>query len=98
MSGPHTYVRPDTAEYKRIGFRGIPEVEKFVYNLRPACESKVQIILVPGILRRYGRERCKKDRRIYIRNQLGDDQAYDQMSIKKFVDPFAGEPVNKGNR
>ena len=34
----------------------------------------------------------------YIRNQLADDQAYDQMSIKEFVDPFTGEPVNKGNR
>ena len=34
----------------------------------------------------------------YIRNQLADDQAYDQMSIKEFVDPFTGEPVSKGNR
>ena len=34
----------------------------------------------------------------YIRNQLADDHAYDQMSIKEFVDPFTGEPVNKGNR
>ena len=34
----------------------------------------------------------------YIRNQLADDQAYDQMSIKEFVDPFTGEPVSNGNR
>jgi len=34
----------------------------------------------------------------YIRNQLADDHAYDQMSIKEFVDPFTGEPVSKGNR
>jgi len=32
----------------------------------------------------------------YIRNQLMDDQAEDQMSLKEFIDPFTGEPVIKG--
>ena len=36
MSGPYTYARPDTAEYKRIGFHGISEGEKFANDLRPA--------------------------------------------------------------
>ena len=71
MSGPYTYARPDTAEYKRIGFHGISEGEKFANDLRPARESKVQVrqpkILVPGILRRYGRKKRKKDRRIYTK-------------------------------
>ncbi len=31
--------------------------------------------------------------RDYIRNQLQDDIANDQISLKEFVDPFAGEPV-----
>ena len=31
----------------------------------------------------------------YIRNQLKEDEEYDQMSIKEYVDPFTGEPVNK---
>ena len=29
----------------------------------------------------------------YIRNQLQEDLAYEQMSIKELVDPFTGEPV-----
>jgi REP element-mobilizing transposase RayT len=34
----------------------------------------------------------------YIRNQLAEDQVYDQMSLKEFVDPFTGEPVIKGKK
>ena len=32
----------------------------------------------------------------YIRNQLQEDLEYDQMSLKEYVDPFTGEPVQKG--
>ncbi|SFO24932.1 hypothetical protein SAMN04489757_1151, partial [Anaerocolumna aminovalerica] len=32
----------------------------------------------------------------YIRNQLMDDQAYDQLSLKEYINPFTGEPVIKG--
>ena len=32
----------------------------------------------------------------YIRNQLQEDYADDQMSIKEYVDPFKGEPVKEG--
>ena len=32
----------------------------------------------------------------YIRNQLQEDYAGDQMSIKEYVDPFTGEPVKEG--
>ena len=32
----------------------------------------------------------------YIKNQLQDDQAYDQLSLKEYIDPFTGEPVIKG--
>ena len=31
----------------------------------------------------------------YIRNQLQEDLAYEQMSIKELVDPFTGEPIKK---
>ena len=34
----------------------------------------------------------------YIRNQLQEDYADDQMSIKENVDPFTGEPVKEGKR
>ena len=32
----------------------------------------------------------------YIRNQLQEDYADDQMSIKEYVDPFKGEPIKEG--
>ena len=32
----------------------------------------------------------------YIRNQLKEDLEYDQMTLKEYMDPFTGEPVEKG--
>ena len=32
----------------------------------------------------------------YIRNQLQEDYTEDQMSIKEYVDPFTGKPVEEG--
>ena len=32
----------------------------------------------------------------YIRNQLQEDIANDQISLKEFVDPFTGEQVRQG--
>ena len=32
----------------------------------------------------------------YIRNQLQEDKIADQISMKEYIDPFTGEPVNKG--
>lgn len=34
----------------------------------------------------------------YIRNQLKEDLEYDQMSLKEYIDPFTGEPVNKSKK
>ena len=33
----------------------------------------------------------------YIQNQLKEDEEYDQMSLKEYIDPFTGEPV-KSNK
>jgi REP element-mobilizing transposase RayT len=32
----------------------------------------------------------------YVKNQLQEDIATDQMCLKEFTDPFTGEPVSKG--
>ena len=29
----------------------------------------------------------------YIRNQIGEDKSYDQMSMKEFIDPFTGDKI-----
>lgn len=34
----------------------------------------------------------------YIRNQLQEDHADDQLSMKEYVDPFTGKPVDEGKR
>ena len=31
----------------------------------------------------------------YVKNQMQEDLEYDQMSLKEYIDPFMGEPVNK---
>lgn len=40
--------------------------------------------------------RNKKVIEEYIRNQLQEDIAEDQISLKEYIDPFTGEPENEG--
>ena len=42
--------------------------------------------------------RNKKVIEQYIRNQLQEDAAQDQMSIREYIDPFTGEPVQEGKK
>ena len=39
--------------------------------------------------------RNKKAIQEYIRNQLQEDYADDQLSIKEYIDPFTGQPVKE---
>ena len=39
--------------------------------------------------------RNKKIIEEYIKNQIQADIAYEQLSLKEYIDPFTGEPVNK---
>ena len=34
----------------------------------------------------------------YIANQLKEDQEEDQMTLNEYIDPFTGEPVQKGSK
>ena len=40
----------------------------------------------------------KKGIQGYIKNQLQEDYSYVQMSIKGYVDQFAGKPAKEGKR
>jgi putative transposase len=42
--------------------------------------------------------RNEKAIREYVRNQLQEDIANDQISLLEYVDPFTGEQVKKGNK
>jgi putative transposase len=34
----------------------------------------------------------------YIRRQLQEDATADQISMKEYIDPFTGKPMNKGKK
>ena len=34
----------------------------------------------------------------YIRNQLQEDATADQLNLQEYIDPFTGEPVQKGKK
>ena len=40
--------------------------------------------------------RNKKAIQQYIKNQLQEDIASDQISLQEYIDPFTGEPIKKG--
>ena len=40
-------------------------------------------------------ERNKKAIEEYIKNQIQEDIAYEQISLKEYIDPFTGEPIKK---
>ena len=40
--------------------------------------------------------RNEKQIKEYIQNQLQEDHLEDRMSLKEYIDPFTGEPVEKG--
>ena len=40
--------------------------------------------------------RNEKQIKEYMQNQLQEDHLEDQMSLKEYIDPFTGEPVEKG--
>ena len=42
--------------------------------------------------------RNKKAIQEYIKNQLQEDIASDQISLKEYIDPFTGEPVKKNKK
>jgi len=42
--------------------------------------------------------RNKKAIEQYIRNQLQEDQSYEQLSMKEYIDPFTGLPVQEGKK
>ncbi|MGN0144159.1 MAG: IS200/IS605 family transposase, partial [Clostridium sp.] len=42
--------------------------------------------------------RNKKAIQEYIKNQIQEDIAYEQMSLKEYIDLFNGESVNKGKK
>ncbi|WP_301035194.1 IS200/IS605 family transposase [Parabacteroides goldsteinii] len=65
------------------------------------CLDHVHMLVeIPPKMRYYVDTVGKNAKKIeeYIRNQLEEDLEYDQMSLKEYIDPFTGEPVNKSKK
>ena len=72
MPRPCAYACKDTTKFKCFKFCRVFERKKYTYDLRTPCKFKIQIwkspFLVQRILRRYCREKCKEDIRIYSKS------------------------------
>lgn len=93
MSGSHPHAGEYPPEPERVAIHGVSEGKKFSDDFRPSCEPEEQIwkpsLLVSGVLREYGGAN-KKAIEEYIRHQLDEDEAYEQMTFKEYIDPFTG--------
>ena len=91
-------LRRDTSKVQRIGNRGISQRKeqpdifdrhanlKYKYGNRHFWCRGYYVDTVG---------RNEKTIKEYVRNQLQEDIASDQMCLKEFKDPFTGEPVDK---
>ena len=98
MPGSHPYAGQYPAKPECVAIYGIPKREKFTDDIRPPCQSKVQVweptLLVPGILCGYGRKKQGTNCRIYSAT-LQEDIMADQISFKEYIDPFTGSKTEK---
>lgn len=69
MPRPCAYALGDPAQSKRIQFHGVSQREEQSNDLRKVPGIEIQVseqgVLVPWVLRRHGREKCKKDRGVH---------------------------------
>lgn len=83
MQGSHPHAREYTAEVQRIANK------KYKYGNRHFWCRGYYVSTV-------GRNRRAIE--AYIRNQLQEDYAEEQLSIKEYIDPFTGKPVEEGKK
>ena len=87
MPRPCAYALGDTAQSKRIQFHGVSQREEQSNDLRKVPGIEIQVseqgVLVPWVLRRHGRENAKKIEE-YIRHQLEEDKAGEQLTMGNF--------------
>ena len=87
MPRPCAYALGDTAQSKRIQFHGVSQREEQSNDLRKVPGIEIQVseqgVLVPWVLRRHSRENAKKIEE-YIRHQLEEDKAGEQLTMGNF--------------
>ena len=98
MSWPHPYACQYSPELERIPIYGVFEGQKFADDFDRHANLKYKYGNRHFLCRGYYVDtvgRNKKAIEEYIRHQLDEDFAYEQMTFKEFVDPFTGSKNNK---
>ena len=98
MHRPHTYAGEYSAVPKCSTIHGISQGKEQFDDLRQAREFEVQVWAEEFWCRGYYVDTVGRNKKIiaeYIRNQLEEDYAADQISIKEYVDPFTGDKNKK---
>ena len=90
VPGSHPHAGRNPTENECGGIHRISQGEKQFDDFSTTRESEVQIwesiILVQRVLRGHRRKEYAE----YIQNQLKEDQLTDQMTLKEYMDPLAG--------
>ena len=101
LSGSYPYVSVDTAQNQRIEFMGYLKGKSSLMIFDKHANMKYRYGNREFWCRGYYVDTVGKNKKAiqeYIRNQLQEDLAYEQMSIKELVDPFTGQPVNASKK
>ena len=98
MCGTHSYADSNTAQIQRGADNGIFKRKKFFDDIRLTCKSQVKHGNRNFWCRGYYVDTVGKNKKKieeYIRNQLKEDIASDQLRLFETTDPFTGEKYKK---
>ena len=90
---PHTYAGKYPTAHKYSTVYGISQGEKFANDFRRHANLKYKYGTISFWCQGYYVDTVGRNKKViaeYIRNQLEEDYAAEQISIKEFVDPFTG--------
>ena len=97
LPGSHTYVGVDSAKNECIQFHGVSKRKSSLMIFDRHANLKYKYGKREFWCRGYYVDTVGKNKKAiaeYIKKQLQEDVAYEQMSLREFVDPFTGEPVH----
>ena len=98
-AGSYPFICRNTAKVCSIGFYGISKGTSSLMIFDRHANLKYQYGNRHFWCRGYYVDTVGRNEKAiaeYVRNQLQEDIATDQISLKEFKDPFTGEPVGKG--
>ena len=101
LSGSYTYVSKYTAKDQCFKFYGILKGKSSLMIFDRHANLKYRYGNREFWCRGYYVDTVGKNKKAieqYIRQQLQEDVAYEQISLREYVDPFTGEPVHNSKK